>query len=202
MAAEHISRKSENILNTETRRLTLKLEMTENELNDKKISWETEKSQLEKRVADMEREKIVKETREYEYQEKYKKSKEEYEDLKRNYEKLLNHAKEKEINYENKIEEYKRKIEQKFENVKTEHSTKIIDYEKEKSTILSEMNSLKKENENFKEKINISDKISYENQDLNKKNKKLTQKIEDLQENNSQAIASMKLNYEMKIREV
>ena len=90
-----------------SRRLTLKLEMTENELNEKKQSWEVEKISMEKRLNDLEREKIVRETKEHDMHEKYKKIKDENEDLKKNFEKLLHTSKENDE--DSKIEEYKKK---------------------------------------------------------------------------------------------
>jgi len=158
----------------------MKLEMTENELIEKKALWETERNSLEKKVSEIEKELFSKEAKERDLFNKYKKIKEEKEEIERNYDKLAQNSKEKEANSEEKFEEYRKKVETRFESVKNEHQLK------------EKINQISKENE----------RISSENLDLTRKNKKLIQKIDDLQGNSSQEIAVMKLGFEMKIREM
>jgi chromosome segregation ATPase len=152
VAAQSISKKAEEQYGQQNRRLAQKLEMTENELSNRKKEFETEKQTLYDKLHEIERERAYFKAQESSVQEKIATLKVEKEKYEKMYMENSEKSKEREGKLEKESREKISELEKRLDTVRTESTFKNSDFDKRVALLEQELQFTKRENQSLKDK--------------------------------------------------
>lgn len=153
IAAEAISKKTEEQYSMQQTRMAQRLEMTETELKKRREEYETERNSLYNKIQEIERDRAIFKAQENNMTEKingFKKDKEKYEQL---YSETLSSSKQKEEKLTRETKERITELEQKLDSLRRETSTKIAELEKKNALLEQESHFIKRDNSSFQNKL-------------------------------------------------
>lgn len=158
LAAESISKRTEEQYSMQNARLTQRLEMTETELNTKRKEYETERNSLYNKIQEVERERAFFKANENSVNEKIETLKRDKEKFERMYNELLEGSKQREDKMSQESRDRIAELERRIEAMRTETSQRITELEKQNALLEQESHFIKRENDSYRMKIE-----SYEN---------------------------------------